>query len=156
MLQQHYYTTPMLNNIADELAKAGNWNISYVHPHRTLFLGNWDVNVLSVCIKQMGKEMKWLDGRDVEFKQDDFNDCFALVVNIKSSSFFGHITGGRHWFAMKKFGESWYNLDSNLPMPEKVQSSDTGDITVAGTVEALIAYLQKLVTTNDATIITII
>lgn len=146
----------MLNNIADELAKAGSWNVSYVHPHRTLFLGNWDVNVLAVCIKQMGKEMKWLDGRDVEFKPDDFNDCFALVVNIKSSSFLGHITGGRHWFAMKKFGESWYNLDSNLPMPEKVQSSDIGDVRVAGTVEVLIAYLQKLVMTSDATIITII
>lgn len=156
ILQQRYFTTSMLNDIADELAKEGSPNNSLFNPYRTLFLGNWDVNVLGVCIKHLEKDMKWLDHRDVKFAQVDLNNCFALIANVKSSGILGHITGGRHWFALKKFGESWYNLDSNLPMPEKVQSLEPGNMRVPGSVEALIAYLQELMRTSDATLIIVI
>lgn len=120
LLQETAFTSSDLDKLADALAP-GNLPLPLLHPHRTLFVGNWDVSVLEVAIGSVGKSLKWHDQRDSEFKKSPgLTSCNGVVVNIKPPGRFAALLGSRHWFAIKKLEGVWYNLDSKLPAPKRI------------------------------------
>ncbi|KAI3438252.1 hypothetical protein D9Q98_000688 [Chlorella vulgaris] len=118
-----------LDAIASQLAP-GLLQLPFLHPHRTLYLGNWDVNVLELALQRHGKELHWVDSRDLSFAALDLQACWGLLVNVRCDGAVARWLGGRHWFALKQFGHGlrrqWWNLDSTLLAPQLVASSCAG------------------------------
>jgi Josephin len=120
LLQETAFTASDLDRLADSLAP-GKLPLPLLHPHRTLFVGNYDVSVLELAIESVGKSLKWHDQRDKEFnKTPALLDCFGLVVNIKPPGRVAALLGTRHWFAIRKLENVWYNLDSKLAAPQRI------------------------------------
>jgi hypothetical protein len=121
LVQQNKFSEQILNEIADTLAP-GRLPLPLLHPHRTIFLGNWDVSVLELAVESFGKSLKWHDQRDVEFEDPALSrsTCFGIVVNIKPPGRLAALLGTRHWVAIKKIDGIWYNLDSSLPKPQRI------------------------------------
>lgn len=142
--QRQAVTEADLNSIADELAP-GRLPLPYLHPHRTIFLGNWDVNVLELAIERgQGKKLCWHDERDTEFK-DITNNVFAVVVNVKCNQGLLRILfPSRHWFGLKLFDGEWWNVDSKLAKPTKI-----------GSIDDVRLFLLDLQETLDAKIFTV-
>ncbi|GLC37448.1 hypothetical protein PLESTB_001584700 [Pleodorina starrii] len=77
-------------------------------------------------------------------------DLWALVVNVTHGSAFPPWRwlvaqlggGGRHWLGLRRFGGTWYNLDSHLSRPEPFDSE-----------EAVCAFLQRAVERQGATVL---
>ncbi|KAL4452415.1 hypothetical protein ABPG75_008077 [Micractinium tetrahymenae] len=108
-----------LDELANQLAP-GRALQPLFHPHRTLFLGNWDVNVLELALQRHGKELQWHDLRDASFQKLDLDACFGLILNIRADGMVTRLLGGRHWVALRRLGGRWWNLDSSLPAPQLV------------------------------------
>ncbi len=125
LFQEQRFTPSDLDRLADALAP-GKLPLPLLHPHRTLFLGNWDINVLEKAVESADRSLKWHDQRDSEFKTPSLLDCFGLVVNIKPPGRFAGLFAARHWFAIRKLDGVWYNLDSKLPAPQKIADKDGG------------------------------
>lgn len=61
VFQSSQFSSCELDAIADSLAP-GRPPLPFLHPHRTLFMGNYDVNVLEVALRRHGKvgaERQW-------------------------------------------------------------------------------------------------
>lgn len=144
-LQRAAFTPADLNRIADGLAP-GRPPLPFLHPHRTIIWGNWDVSVLELALEEAGRSLKWHDQRDTAYETIG-GDCEAAVVNVKGSGPLAALFGGRHWFTVKKSedGESWYNLDSKLAEPALV----------GGAVE-LRDLLEELRASSDAKILLVV
>jgi hypothetical protein len=120
LVQNKKFSEQILNEIADTLAP-GKLPLPLLHPHRTIFLGNWDVSVLELAVESFGKSLKWHDQRDVEFEDPALSStCFGIVVNIKAPGRLAALLGARHWAAIKRIDGIWYNLDSSLPKPQRI------------------------------------
>lgn len=80
------------------------------------FLGNFDINVVMVALKQHGLAVRWLrHGGALTLTPD----LLALIVNRRSTSWLP-LLGGRHWLALRRVGgHSWWNLDSQLSHPTR-------------------------------------
>lgn len=80
-------------------------------------LGNYDVTVLELAANQLGFEIKWFDKRKILTEKDLATPgLLGFIVNAKT--FFG-----RHWFTLRSFDNTWYNLDSKLENPAAFESS---------------------------------
>uniref|UniRef100_A0A383VBB6 ubiquitinyl hydrolase 1 n=1 Tax=Tetradesmus obliquus TaxID=3088 RepID=A0A383VBB6_TETOB len=55
LVQREAFSIASLNKLADS-----------IQAQRTLFLGNYDVNVLAVALESLGLELKWHDARDTQ------------------------------------------------------------------------------------------
>jgi josephin len=125
--------------------------LPFLHPHRTLSTGNWDVTVLDLALQQVDRTLKWNDQRDTEFAKLDLRDCYAVIINVRNNWSLPFLEG-RHWFALRKIGGSWYNLDSRLERPELIVSPlNTADQVEIG----VRSFLKNLVHTSDAKVFTI-
>ena len=126
-----------LDEIAMRLAPTSGW---WNNPHKSIFgLGNYDVNVLMIALKDQGYETQYLDTRpgknlwETQLKQQE-TTALGLVCNVQG-------IWGRHWKAIKfvaNDGDSetstpaiatttttlFYNLDSKLAAPLKFVSRD--------------------------------
>ena len=54
MFQSSQFSSSELDAIADALAP-GRLPLPFLHPHRTLLFGNYDVNVMDVALRRHGK-----------------------------------------------------------------------------------------------------
>ncbi|PSC72202.1 josephin [Micractinium conductrix] len=117
LLQRPAYTGGDLDAFANQLAPGLSF-LPLWHPHRTLLLGNWDVNVLELALRRQGKALAWQDLRHVGSM--DLRGCYAVIVNLKAEGLLGRVTGGRHWVALLRVGRRWWNLDSQLAAPRLV------------------------------------
>ncbi|KAK9805704.1 hypothetical protein WJX72_012559 [[Myrmecia] bisecta] len=114
LLQHQAFTQRELDDLAFTLT---NTRVPFLNPHRTVFLGNYDVNVLELALQQHGKELVWFDMRDTELRSLDLDQCWAIIVNVKSTGLLAQLFGGRHWFGLRRLNGFWYNLDSELKAP---------------------------------------
>ncbi len=57
LLQRSAFTCADLDELANQL-DPGRTLQPLFHPHRTWWLGNWDVNVLEVALRRHGKELQ--------------------------------------------------------------------------------------------------
>ncbi|WIA20921.1 hypothetical protein OEZ85_005263 [Tetradesmus obliquus] len=113
LVQREAFSIASLNKLADS-----------IQAQRTLFLGNYDVNVLAVALELLGLELKWHDARDtqllnlpLEQPQQQQQQPVGIVLNVAGDGWWASLTRGRHWLAIKWLHGSWWNLDSRLPAP---------------------------------------
>mmetsp|Transcript_67987 Transcript_67987/g.76118 ORF Transcript_67987/g.76118 Transcript_67987/m.76118 type:complete len:189 (+) Transcript_67987:103-669(+) len=128
-----FLTKEILDEIANRLSistSSGWWN----NPYKSMFgLGNYDVNVLMLALKEKGYDTQYLDTRreknlwETQLKQQE-TTAIGLVCNVRG-------IWNRHWKAIKFIkGDSlkvstapttsFYNLDSKLSAPMKFGSRD--------------------------------
>ncbi|XP_018324867.1 josephin-1 [Agrilus planipennis] len=122
-----------LNNLfqmKDYFSKVDFDNICYslspnvwINPHRSIFgLGNYDVNVIMKALQTKGYEAIWFDRRKDPSCLIHSN-IFGYILNIPTDLKFGLITlpvYRRHWIAIRKVHNVFYNLDSKLQTPKVI------------------------------------
>lgn len=153
--EQHAFTSRQLDQFADGLAP-GRVPLPFIHPHRTLLLGNWDINVLECALQSKGKSLRWHDTRDTNFSTLDLSTCFGIIVNVRAPGVLSWVVRGRrHWFALRPIAGRWFNLDSNLSNPVRI-ANDGADAVGEGDAgnddAAVKAFLKGLVESSDAKI----
>ncbi|XP_028395537.1 josephin-2-like [Dendronephthya gigantea] len=98
-----------------------------INPHKSMFgLGNYDVNVLTVALQLKDYEFIWFDKR-IDLTSLDLTNIYGIVLN----KFYKPKCLGleipikrRHWLAIQKVDESFYNLDSKLDVPKYIGNED--------------------------------
>ncbi|XP_023171714.1 josephin-like protein [Drosophila hydei] len=110
------YTKEELDDICNNLSP----NV-WINPHRSVLgLGNYDINVIMTALQKRNCEAIWFDKRK-DPSIIDLDSIVGFILNIPSDYKFGIITlplRRRHWIAVRRIGNSYYNLDSKLRQPE--------------------------------------
>jgi len=119
---QDAYSKTDLDNICYSLSPD-----TWVNPHKsTIVLGNYDVNVLGAALQTKGCDLVWFDKRkDPNIVNLDIIE--GCIMNVPNDWKVGFITlpfNRKHWIALKKIDDAWYNLDSKLQNPEKIGSNE--------------------------------
>lgn len=137
--QEKIFTKEYLDDICLSLAPDNTW----VNPHRSMLgLGNYDVNVIMAALQnKMNCEAVWFDKRkDPECIHTE--NIVGFILNIPNKYDFGLISlpllGRRHWIAIRKVEENYWNLDSKLKKPQSL-----GDETQT------IQYIRNQLKEND-------
>jgi len=88
---------------------------AFVNPHKSIFgFGNYDVNVVMCAIQQQGLAVKWFDRRK-NVDLIDLSKLYGLIVNYSTTRLFGQLS--KHWFAIRRIGDTFYNFDSKYDKP---------------------------------------
>jgi josephin len=97
----------------------------FFNDYRTLWLGNYDLQILIEAINQYGYNVRQINIYHGEtLDQLPWNSLFGLLVNLN----------GTHWFTIKNLNGIYYNLDSTFRKPKTI--GDKND---------LIQYLNRLI-----------
>lgn len=134
MLQEQAFTKADFYRICDELSPPPTGFFARLltsNPHRNNWLhtGDFDVNVLLRALNERSHAIRWFDARhriDERFPVSDVDALLGFLVNERSSSFLGSLSGSRHWFTVRCVHGHWFNLDSNLDGPELFEGSLAG------------------------------
>ncbi|KAI6176901.1 Ubiquitinyl hydrolase 1 [Aphelenchoides bicaudatus] len=115
LFQRQEYAKEELDRICETFDSSYWFN-----SHRSVFgFGNYDVNILLRALETRGLEATWFDKR-LSAKEINHDAVHSYVFNVPSTSYIPFFRNGRHWFAVKKFGSRFYNLDSKLPEPTQI------------------------------------
>ncbi|XP_064542560.1 josephin-like protein [Drosophila montana] len=110
------YTKDELDDICSNLSP----NV-WINPHRSVLgLGNYDINVIMTALQRRNCEAIWFDKRK-DPSIIDLDSIVGFILNIPSDYKFGIITlplRRRHWIAVRRIDDLYYNLDSKLQQPE--------------------------------------
>ncbi|XP_034950138.1 josephin-2-like [Chelonus insularis] len=92
----------------------------WINPHKSLLgLGNYDINVIMAALQKKGCEAIWFDKRrDLNTLCLDNIDGF--ILNVPTEYKLGFVLlplKKRHWIALRKIHDTFYNLDSKLDSP---------------------------------------
>ncbi|KAJ1909008.1 Josephin-1, partial [Mycoemilia scoparia] len=153
-LQREQFTRQDLDQIADDLrveaalinsiesgsggfkSWLSSWTPSIIHPHRSYFgLGNWDVNVITRALKQIGYDVAWHDMRNSPSTIDlDNENVLGLIINYENTNLY---YGRPHWIAIRQLPAKvksrngkktvkklYWNLDSEIGQPEVIGNRD--------------------------------
>lgn len=124
------FTKEELDNLCYQLTPN-----SWINPHRSVLgLGNYDVNVIMAALQARSYDLTWWDKRKT-LSPSDIDSSFGLILNLSSPSKVTNLFypfKSKHWLAIKRFGNKYFNLDSKLQSPEEI----------GGTAEVK-QYLQK-------------
>ncbi|CAG8482539.1 24863_t:CDS:2 [Gigaspora rosea] len=93
-------------------------------------VGNYDINVLEVALKQYDLEIQWFDARKDIRTVIQFTDptLFGIILNTQATRLY--FWTSNHWIAVKPFFSDdkeipdIYNLDSKLSKPLKFDDID--------------------------------
>jgi hypothetical protein len=91
-----------------------------INPHKHLFGGDYDLNVLMLALQTHGLLTRWHDKRSGPLavpRHADAPEVVGFLVNVHASSslsFLMRVCGlsRRHWFAVRRVGGRYYWLDS--------------------------------------------
>lgn len=101
---------------------------NFINPHRSLLgLGNYDVNVLMAAIQTKNCETVWFDKRK-NIKCLLPENIQGFILNTPSEYKWGllHFPFKRkHWIAIRKIKNIYYNLDSKLNSPETIGDEES-------------------------------
>ncbi|KAK0397596.1 hypothetical protein QR680_002185 [Steinernema hermaphroditum] len=114
MFQRQEFSKADLDDICLALDESHWFNA-----HRSMLgLGNYDVNVMMAALQSRNLCVTWFDSR---LPLDCINDdvVVAYIFNVPSDGYIPFIRG-RHWFSVIKVNASYYNLDSKLPSPSRI------------------------------------
>ncbi|KAK2376386.1 josephin protein [Trifolium repens] len=152
------FTRANLNAISEKLAldddssNNDSWTPFSIlfKPHHNALIGNYDINVLIAALEEKGKTVVWHDRRnggssiDLDAPEDVL---MGVVINVLVKRFAG-IWKSRHWITLRKIDGVWYNLDSDLSMPERFRDTEEVrkflDFSIAHGGEVLLVMNQKL------------
>ncbi|CAG8485500.1 1689_t:CDS:2 [Gigaspora margarita] len=130
-LQYKAFSKEQLDDIALNLTKSDskikNLNLLLINPHKSVLgVGNYDINVLEVALKQYDLEIQWFDARKDIRTVIQFTDptLFGIILNTQATRLY--FWTSNHWIAVKPFFSDdketppeIYNLDSKLSKPLK-------------------------------------
>ncbi|RWS27923.1 Josephin-1-like protein [Leptotrombidium deliense] len=117
LLQANVFTQKELDSICKNLSP----NNSLLNPHKSFFgLGNYDVNVIMCALQTKQLEAIWFDKRkDPECLE--LSKIYGFILNLPNPSL-SHsedlLMSRKHWIAVRKIEDLYYNLDSKLTFPE--------------------------------------
>lgn len=134
MLQEQAFTKADFYRICDELSPPPTGFFARLltsNPHRNNWLhtGDFDVNVLLRALNERAHAIRWFDARHriaERFPVSDVDALLGFLVNERSSSLLGALSGSRHWFTVRCVRGHWLNLDSNLDDPERFDGGLAG------------------------------
>lgn len=93
--------------------------------YATLWLGNYDIQILIEAINSCGYNVRQIDfSRGESLSTLPWDTYFGLLINLN----------GSHWFTVKNLNGIYYNLDSTLRKPFQIGHRDR-----------LIEYLNRLI-----------
>jgi len=88
---------------------------AFINPHKSIFgFGNYDVNVVIYALQQQGFTVQWFDRRK-SVGVIDLSKVFGFIVNYSSARLFSQVS--KHWFAIRRIGNTFYNCDSKQDKP---------------------------------------
>jgi len=116
LLQEAKFTESDLDQIGRKLSPE-----AWVNRHKTPLLGNYDVNVVIKALQDLSYTVDWFDKRLNPLDQT-FENVFGFILNIPTSYSLGFVNfwHGKHWVAVRKINDAWYNLDSKISAPQKI------------------------------------
>ncbi|KAL1829048.1 hypothetical protein ACET3Z_007460 [Daucus carota] len=126
------FTRADLDAIAEKLVlddpTRGKWTpLSLIFkPHHNAVTGNYDINVLIAALEGKGKRVVWHDRRngaaslDLDGSQDKL---MGIVLNVPERKY-GGLWRSRHWVALRRIEEVWYNLDSDFAVPSTYKDTE--------------------------------
>ncbi|KAJ0238823.1 Josephin-like protein [Hirschfeldia incana] len=124
------FTRESLNSIAEKLVaddpNRETWTpLSFLlKPHHNTLTGNYDVNVMIAALEGRGKSVVWHDKRHGAESIDlGAVALMGVVLNVPVKRF-GGIWRSRHWVVVRKIGGVWYDLDSDLVVPQRFKGED--------------------------------
>ena len=53
------------------------------------------------------QDLRWHDSRKGDLSFVTGEHCWAVILNVRSGGWLAALTGGRHWFGVKRFGDTW-------------------------------------------------
>ncbi|CAE6020105.1 unnamed protein product [Arabidopsis arenosa] len=125
------FTRESLNSIAEKLVtddpNKETWTpLSFLlKPHHNTLTGNYDVNVMITALEGKGKSVVWHDKRSGAslIDLDDADTLMGIVLNVPVKRY-GGLWRSRHWVVVRKINGVWYNLDSDLVVPQLFKDDD--------------------------------
>lgn len=113
------FTQKDLDKICNELSPN-----TWINPHKSwLGLGNYDINVLTAALQTRDYSVVWFDKRK-DPSCISLGKVLGFILNIPSEYKVGWIHlptfNRKHWIAMRKIEETFYNLDSKLSSPSLI------------------------------------
>ncbi|XP_037949742.1 josephin-like protein [Teleopsis dalmanni] len=137
------YTKEELDDICTDLSPE-----SWLNPHRSwIGWGNYDVNVLMRALSKRNCEAAWFDKRK-DPACINLDVVFGFILNVPSDYKIGFVTlplHRRHWIAVRKINDNYYNLDSKLSRPECI-----------GNEVELLRFLRSQLNTNEREVFVIL
>uniref|UniRef100_A0A0N4ZC97 ubiquitinyl hydrolase 1 n=1 Tax=Parastrongyloides trichosuri TaxID=131310 RepID=A0A0N4ZC97_PARTI len=116
LFQEQKFSKHDLDKICEELDQS-----TWLNSHRSwMGLGDYDANVLMAALDKEGYSCTWFDSR-MPASSIDHSNVFGYIFNVPSESFFPFMKK-RHWFSVIRTVNSFYNLDSKLSTPYKIQN----------------------------------
>ncbi|CAH9094203.1 unnamed protein product [Cuscuta europaea] len=122
LFQRQAFTRADLDSISERLdiddPNKGKWSPTSVvfKSHHNVITGNYDINVLIAALEGKGKGVVWHDRRMGASAIDLGGKIMGIIVNVPVRRFAG-LWRARHWVALRKIEEVWYNLDSDFSAP---------------------------------------
>ncbi|KAF6020131.1 hypothetical protein EB796_021573 [Bugula neritina] len=100
---------------------------TFFNPHRSMFgTGNYDVNVIMAAMESQGHEVIWFDKRR-NTDELQLENIEGFILNIPSDYKLGGLIplsfNRKHWVAIRKIVDTYYNLDSKLKSPDSLGDS---------------------------------
>lgn len=104
LLGDEVYDKNQFNEICYELSD------DIINPHKHIFGGDYDVNVLMIALEKRGLNSKWYDNRQGKLKvpdKEEEQEVVGYLVNIFSEGAPGFIhklcgISKRHWLAIRR------------------------------------------------------
>jgi hypothetical protein len=97
----------------------------HANQHRSAFgLGDYDANVLLYALASRGLDGEWHDAR-LPASRMELGGVVGLLLNDAEGGGGGGrlarrvFSSGNHWFALRRIGDEWWDLDSSLPRPKR-------------------------------------
>ncbi|KAK3089464.1 hypothetical protein FSP39_003847 [Pinctada imbricata] len=120
---QRAFSKKDLDDICQKLSP-GN----FINPHRSLLgLGNYDVNVIMAAVQLKDCETVWFDKRkDISCLIP--SNIQGFILNTPTDYRWGVVRlpfKRKHWIAIRRIGDLYYNLDSKLENPEVIGGEES-------------------------------
>lgn len=144
VFQERFFTKATLDELCVELSPQ-----EFINPHRSILgRGNYNVNIIMKAVQLKEHEAIWFDKRKPILTLN-LNKIKGFIVNVPSDYKIGGFISlpweRKHWIAITKINNVYYNLDSKLEKPESI-----------GVEEQLISYLENVIKSKDKEIILIV
>ncbi|CAB3400371.1 unnamed protein product [Caenorhabditis bovis] len=136
ILQRKEFTPETMDEICYALNES-----KWFNPHKSwIGLGNYDANILMAALQQHNFKVVWFDKRNKP-STINFDLLRAVVVNIPSRLFIPFVRN-RHWYPLVNFNNKFFNLDSKISSPEKIENVEE--------------YMDNVLRSSDAEVLLVV
>ncbi|KAM3128595.1 Josephin-1 [Paramecium bursaria] len=110
-LRNERFKKEEFDKIANDLYEQSTKEISMFNPHKSMFIGNYDANVLIIALQRKNYQADYYNqSKNKTFSIKDYPDVQGFILNTVSDWLF--FSKKKHWIAILKKDQFYYNLDS--------------------------------------------